>query len=77
MTIKKYFLDTLRWGLRFHSAIHLIELISAIYEEAYMTAGIAFVGGSIEVLASFFIPNEHIHLKPIKSDVLTHCEEDD
>ena len=77
MIIKKYFLGILRWGLRFHSAIHLIELISAIYEEAYMTAGIAFVGGSIEVLASFFIPNEHVHLKPIKSDVHAHCEEED
>ena len=77
MIIKKYFLDILRWGLRFHSAIHLIELISAIYENAFMTAGIAFVGGSIEVLASFFIPNEHVHLNPIKSDVHTHCEEDD
>jgi len=77
MIIKKYFLDILRWGLRFHSAIHLIELISAIYENAFMTAGIAFVGGSIEVLASFFIPNEHVHLKPIKSDVHAHCEEED
>ena len=74
MTIKKYFLDTLRWGLRFHSAIHLIELISAIYEEAYMTAGIAFVGGSIEVLASFFIPHDHIHLRPIKSEVHKDCD---
>jgi len=42
-----------------------------------MTAGIAFVGGFIEVLASFFIPNEHVHLKPIKSDVHAHCEEED
>ena len=64
MIIKKYFLGILRWGLRFH-------------EEAYITAGIAFVGGSIEVLASFFIPNEHVHLKPIKSDVHAHCEEED
>jgi len=29
-------------------------LVSAIYKDAYMTAGITFVGGSIEVLASFF-----------------------
>jgi len=51
-------------------------LVSAIYKDAYMTAGITFVGGSIEVLASFFSHDEQIHLKPIKSDVHNHCEED-
>lgn len=40
-----------------------------------MTAGITFVGGSIEVLAGFFIYSQQIHLKPIKSDVHNHCEE--
>ncbi len=76
MIIKNYFLNILRWGLRFHGVFHLIELASAIYEDAYMTACIAFLGGSVEILASFFIPNEHIHLKPIKSDVHSRCEEE-
>jgi hypothetical protein len=40
-----------------------------------MTAGITFFGGSIEVLAGFF-HSQKIHLKPIKSDVHNHCEED-
>ena len=61
-------------GLRLHGIIHIIELCSAIYEEAYITAGLAFIAGSIEILASFYIPKEHIHLKPFKSDIHEKCE---
>ena len=53
----------------------MIKLVSEIYKDAYLTAGITFVGGSIEVLAGFFIYSQQIHLKPIKSDVHNHCEE--
>ena len=74
--IKKHFLNILRWGLRLHGISHFIEVISAINEEAYITATIAFIFIVIEILASFFIPNEHIHFKPIKSEVHTVCDED-
>ena len=74
--IKKHFLNILRWGLRLHGISHFIEVISAINEEAYITATIAFIFIVIEILASFFIPNEHIHFKPIKSEVHTACDED-
>ena len=76
MIIKKHFLNILRWGLRLHGISHFIEVISAINEEAYITATIAFIFIAIEILASFFIPNEHIHFKPLKSEVHTACEED-
>ena len=76
MIIKKYFLNILRWGLRLHGISHFIEVISAINEEAYITATIAFIFITIEILASFFIPNEHIHFKPLKSEIHTVCEED-
>ena len=76
MIIKKHFLNILRWGLRLHGISHFIEVISAINEEAYITATIAFIFIAIEILASFFIPNEHIHFKPLKSEVHTVCEED-
>ena len=76
MIIKKHFLNILRWGLRLHGISHFIEVISAINEEAYITATIAFIFITIEILASFFIPNEHIHFKPLKSEVHTVCEED-
>ena len=77
MMFKKHFLNILRWGLRLHGVSHFIEVISAINEEAYITATIAFIFIVIEILASFFIPNEHIHFKPIKSEVHTECDEGD
>ena len=71
---KKHFLNILRWGLRLHGFAHLIEVFSAISEGAYITASIAFIFITIEILASFFIPNEHVHLKPLKSDIHEKCE---
>ena len=68
-------MNILRWGLRLHGAAHLIEVVSAISEGAYITATIALVFITIEILASFFIPHEHIHLKPFKSEVHTDCDE--
>ena len=76
MIIKKHLLNILRWGLRLHGAGHLIEVVSAISEGAYITAIIAFIFITIEILASFFIPNEHIHFKPLKSEVHTGCDVD-
>ena len=73
--IKKHFLNILRWGLRFHGASHLIEVFSAITEQAYITASIAFVFITIEVLASFFIPHEHLHIRPLKSELHESCED--
>ena len=72
---KKHFLSILRWGLRLHGSAHLIEVIAAISEGAYITATIAFIFMTIEILASFYIPDEHVHLKPIKSDVHKHCDD--
>ncbi len=72
---KKHFLSILRWGLRLHGSAHLIEVIAAISEGAYITATIAFIFITIEILASFYIPDEHVHLKPIKSDVHKNCED--
>ena len=77
MMFKKHFLNIARWGLRLHRISHFIEVISAINEEAYITASIAFIFIVIEILASFFIPNEHVHFKPIKSEVHTECDEGD
>ena len=74
MVIKKHFLNILRWGLRLHGVGHIIEVVSAISEEAYITAIIALIFIAIEILASFFIPNEHIHFKPLRSEVHSKCE---
>ena len=73
--VKKHFLSVLRWGLRFHGASHLIEVVAAVSEGAYITASIAFVFIMLEISASFFIPHEHVHLKPLKSDVHEDCDD--
>ena len=77
MIVKKHFLNLIRWGLRLHGAGHFIEVISAFSEEAYITASIALIFIAVEILASFFIPNEHIHFNPIKSKIHSKCEEQD
>ena len=75
MVFKKHILNILRWGLRLHGAGHNIEVVAAVSEGAYITACIALIFISIEILASFFIPNEHIHFKPIHSTVHEECDE--
>jgi len=72
---KRNLLEILRWGLRLHGISHLIEVVSAIGEGAYITASIAFFFIFIEILASFYLPKEHIHFKPIKSDVHKECDD--
>ena len=49
---------------------------SAIYDSAYITASIALTAALIELLASIYLPNEHIHFKGIISDVHEKCEDD-
>ena len=77
MFLKRHFLNILRWGLRLHGTSHLIEVISAVSEGAYITATIAMVFISLEILASFFIPDDHVHLKPFKSEVHDDCCNED
>ena len=72
---KRNFLEILRWGLRLHGISHFIEVVSAIGEGAYITASIAFFFIFIEILASFNLPKEHIHFKPIKADVHKECDD--
>ena len=71
--IKNNLLEILRWGLRLHGIGQLIEVVSAIREEAYITASIALIFITIEILASFYLPKEHVHFKPLKSDVHEEC----
>ncbi|MAZ56922.1 MAG: hypothetical protein CMD73_00010 [Gammaproteobacteria bacterium] len=72
--LKKHFLEILRWGLRLHGVGHFIEVFSAITEGAYITATIASFFIFLEILASFYIPKEHVHLKPLKSDIHDECD---
>ena len=72
--LKKHFLEVLRWGLRLHAVGHFIAVFSAITEGAYITATIASFFIFLVILASFYIPKEHVHLKPLKSDIHDKCD---
>ena len=72
---KLNFLEILRWGLRLHGLGLLVEVVSAVAEGAYITATIALIFISIEILASFFLPKEHIHFKPLISEVHEKCND--
>ncbi len=67
--MKNTIIKLVRLGLRIHSLFHLLEFVSALYEQAYITATIAFIAMFLELLASFLLPKEHIHIKPLISDV--------
>ena len=73
--MKKNLIKIIRFGLRIHSIFHFIEFISAIYEEAYITASIAFIASLIEIIASFLLPKEHVHFKPFISEVHGDCND--
>jgi len=74
--MKNTIIKLVRLGLRIHSLFHLLELVSALYEQAYITATIAFIAMFLELLASFLLPKEHIHIKPLISDVHESCEKE-
>ena len=63
--MRKNLIKIIKFGLRIHSIFHFIEFISAIYEEAYITASIAFIASLIEIVASFLLPKEHVHFKTV------------
>jgi len=74
--MKKNLTNLVRLGLRIHSFFHLLEFVSALYEGAYITASIAFFAMSLELIASYLIPKEHIHIKPLISDVHESCDDE-
>ena len=77
MVIGRTFVKLLRWGLRFHSVFDVLEFVSALIETAYVTAGLAFFAGAIEVLASFLLPHEHVHFKGLIPTVHEECDDSD
>ncbi|MDB2366088.1 hypothetical protein N9V49_01100 [Flavobacteriaceae bacterium] len=74
--MKKNLIKIIRFGLRIHSIFHFIEFVTALYEQAYITASIAFIACIIEITASFLIPKDHIHLRPFISEVHEKCDEE-
>lgn len=75
-THNKILVKVIRWGLRLHSIFHVVEFFSALYETAYLTAVIAFIATIIEILASIYLPKEHVHFKGVINEVHENCDED-
>ena len=72
---KRIFLELLRWSLRFHGIFHIGHVYSDFVVKNWIGVGIGSYIILVEVLSSFLIPNEHVHLKPIKSDVHEDCKD--
>ena len=75
-THNKILVKVIRWGLRLHSIFHVVEFFSALYEAAYFTAIIALIATVIEILASIYLPKEHVHFKGVINEVHENCDED-
>ena len=72
--VKKHFLNILRWSLRFHGIFHIGHVYTDIVVGNWAGVVIGTYIITVELLASFLLPNEHVHLKPGISDVHEKCE---
>ena len=61
MSLKKIGLRALELSLAAHGVLHFIELVSALYEEAYMTATLAAFGGITMLLGAVLLEGHHHH----------------
>lgn len=53
--IRKY----IRYSLALGAGAHFIELITALYEEAYITAGLTVFFGSLDLLAVYALGEDN------------------
>ena len=72
--VKKYFIEMLRWSLRFHGIFHIGHVYSDVVVGNWIGVAIGSYIITVEVLSSFLIPNEHVHFKPFKTEVHEDCE---
>ena len=72
--VRKYFLEILRWSLRFHGIFHIAHVYSDVVVGNWIGVAIGSYIIIVEVLSSFLIPNEHVHFKPFKTEVHEECE---
>ena len=72
--MKKTLLEILRWSLRLHGILHIGHVYSDFVVQNWVGFGIGCYIITVELLSSFFIPNEHIHFRGLKSDVHEKCD---
>ena len=59
---KRFGVRVIEFLLAIHVWIHVVELIAAFYERAYITATIAAIGILTFVSAAVFLENGHNHI---------------
>ena len=72
--MKKTFIELLRWSLRFHGIFHIGHVYTDIIAQNWYGVAIGSYIISVELLSSFFIPNEHVHFKGVKTEVHEKCD---
>jgi len=77
ITIHLWFINSLRLILRLHSVLHCAEAYAAFAEQAWITFSIVCITGTTQILASFFLPHEHIHLRSKFLDIVHKHKEKD
>lgn len=73
--MKKILLEILRWSLRLHGILHIGHVYSDFVVQNWVGFGIGCYIITVELLSSFFIPNEHVHFRGLKSDVHEKCDD--
>ncbi len=73
--MKRILLEILRWSLRLHGILHIGHVYSDFVVQNWVGFGIGFYIITVELLSSFFIPNEHVHFRGLKSDVHEKCDD--
>ena len=56
-----WFVNGLRWAIGIEFWLHAIELVSAVYEEAWITASLLVVSTLILCFTWIFLPDGHNH----------------
>ena len=72
--IKNFFLELLRWSLRFHGILHVGHVYTDVVAENWSGVAIGSYIITVELLSSFLIPNEHVHFKGMKTEVHEKCD---
>ncbi len=60
-TAPPWFANFLRWAIGLEFWLHAVELVAAIYEEAWITASLLVVSTLILCFTWIFLPDGHNH----------------
>ena len=72
--IKNFFLELLRWSLRFHGIFHVGHVYTDVVAKNWPGVAIGSYIIAVELFSSFLIPNEHVHFKGVKTEVHEKCD---